>query len=129
MDKEIAGPTTTPFENLRSVLTAGVFFNDKTVFLTPYKLMRAKEGSESWVKRCDHFVPLTCSEIEFFDALPEDTDYCLVKSVNNAEDDYYIFNIEELKDAMRKLYAGPLTVCCDARDLVHVDDGTNHMED
>jgi len=129
MEKETCAPTTTPFEDLRCFLTGGVFFNDKTVFLTPYKLMKAKEGCESWVKRCDHFVPLTCSEIEFFDTLPEDTDYCLLKSVNNAEDDYYIFNIAELKAAMNQLYAGPLTVCCPEGGFIHVDDGTNHMED
>lgn len=103
--------TTTPFEDLRIWLTSNVFYNDQTVFLTPYQIIATKDGkTEPWVKRCEHFVPLCCSEIEWFDNLPEDTDFCKVKSVNNAEDDYYIFNIIELKNALSRCM--PCAVCC-----------------
>lgn len=107
MEKETM--TTTPFEDLRIWLTSNVFYNDQTVFLAPYKLMNEGSG-EAWVKKETHLVPLCCSEIEWIDKCKEDTDCCEVKSINNDEDNYYIFNIIELKNALSRCML--CTVCC-----------------
>ena len=105
--------TTTPFEALRQWLTMNVFKTDESMFLKYAIETTFEDGSHQIVEETTKLIPLNLGEIEWFDKYDDNPDLCRVKSINNAENENYVFEILELKKAMKRVLSGPLIVNSD----------------
>lgn len=106
--------STTPFEAMRYWLTTNVFKTDESMFLKYAIETTNEDGSHQIVEETSKLISLNLGEIEWFDKYDDNPDLCRVKTINNAENENYVFEILELKKAMKRVLSGPLIVRSDA---------------
>lgn len=102
--------STTPFEAMRYWLTTNVFKTDESMFLKYAIETTNEDGSHQIVEETSKLISLNLGEIEWFDKYDDNPDLCRVKTINNADNENYVFEILELKKAMKRVLSGPLIV-------------------
>lgn len=102
--------STTPFEAMRYWLTTNVFKTDESMFLKYAIETTHEDGSHQIVEETSKLISLNLGEIEWFDKYDDNPDLCRVKTINNADNENYVFEILELKKAMKRVLSGPLIV-------------------
>lgn len=105
--------STTPFEAMRYWLTMNVFKTDESMFLKYAIETTHEDGSHQIVEETSKLISLNLGEIEWFDKYDDNPDLCRVKTINNADNENYVFEILELKKAMKRVLSGPLIVNSD----------------
>ena len=105
--------STTPFEAMRYWLTSNVFKTDESMFLKYAIETTNEDGSHQIVEETSKLISLNLGEIEWFDKYDDNPDLCRVKTINNADNENYVFEILELKKAMKRDLSGPLIVNSD----------------
>lgn len=105
--------STTPFEAMRYWLTTNVFKTDESMFLKYAIETTNEDGSHQIVEETTKLISLNLGEIEWFDKYDDNPDLCRVKTINNADNENYVFEILELKKAMKRVLSGPLIVNSD----------------
>lgn len=105
--------STTPFEAMRYWLTTNVFKTDESMFLKYAIETVFEDGSHQIVEETTKLIPLNLGEIEWFDKYDDNPDLCRVKTINNADNENYVFEILELKKAMKRVLSGPIIVPSD----------------
>lgn len=104
---------TTPFEAMRYWLTTNVFKTDESMFLKYAIETTHEDGSHQIVEETTKLISLNLGEIEWFDKYDNNPALCRVKTINNADNENYVFEILELKKAMKRVLSGPLVVNSD----------------
>lgn len=105
--------STTPFEAMRYWLTTNVFKTDESMFLKYAIETLNEDGSRQIVEETTKLISLNLGEIEWFDKYDDNPDLCRVKTINNADNENYVFEILELKKAMKRVLSGPIVVPSD----------------
>lgn len=105
--------STTPFEAMRYWLTTNVFKTDESMFLKYAIETINEDGSHQIVEETTKLISLNLGEIEWFDKYDDNPDLCRVKTINNADNENYVFEILELKKAMKRVLSGPIIIPSD----------------